>query len=586
GLVLAALVAGIVGTTVGLVWANAARKDAETAKIAEGERAAEAVREKARAEKGEKLAGERLVQVEAEKKRAEEEKRVALAVQDFLQHKLLSQADPNIQAGAILRQGGQTSEVKENPTVRELLDRAAKELAPDMIEASFPKQPLVQAHILNTVGVTYHSVGEYRKAIDLLERSTAILTAHAGADHDDTLTVMNHLANAHRSVGNHRRNIELKERIRDMRLKKLGADHQATLTATNNLAHAYRQTDDVHLNSLAIKLMEQLRDTYAKRPDDANISAIVSLWNLIFWYPIGDERIARSLALMERIRDAHTAKFGPDAPATLHANYQVAWAYHNARRLPQAAELFERVLEAQGRILGVDHPETLTTGRRLVDAYLGQNPTVGQRRNYPRAAELMERIHADTLARLGPTHLLTLNSFATLALTYSRMGRHDKAIQLHEELLKRKEAQFGRQHISTLSTVCRLGMCYKDAGRQAEGLALYEEAFWNPRTGPRERLWVGDELLDARVKEGRPKEAAKLAKELVAVARRWSATDPLTFIDRLCNYSERLTSVKAFEEAEPLLQEATAISEQQPPEKQWRKYRTMSVRGACLVEQR
>ncbi len=174
-LVLLALVAGMVGTTLGLIRADKAR--AAEAERAEGERLAkvdaearrtEAETQKGRAEANEKLAGERLGQVEAEKAKVEQEKRIAQAVRDFLQHKLLGQADTRTQADALLRVGGLAAEAKENPTIRELLDRASRELAEDRIEANFPQQPLVQAAILKTVGVTLMGVGEYERAIAFL----------------------------------------------------------------------------------------------------------------------------------------------------------------------------------------------------------------------------------------------------------------------------------------------------------------------------------------------------------------------------------------------------------------------------------
>src|SRR4051794_38895141 len=67
-------------------------------------------------------------------------------------------------ANALRQAGGPSADAKYNPTVRELLDRAAAELAPDKIEAQFPKQPLVQAEILQTIGNTYRGIGEYTPA--------------------------------------------------------------------------------------------------------------------------------------------------------------------------------------------------------------------------------------------------------------------------------------------------------------------------------------------------------------------------------------------------------------------------------------
>ena len=88
----------------------------------------------------------------------------------FLQIDLLLQADPFEQAEAVRLAGGRF-EAQENPTVRELLDRAAAGLAGDRIEAKFPKQPRVQAEILRTIGSAYLGVGEYEKAAAHLARA-------------------------------------------------------------------------------------------------------------------------------------------------------------------------------------------------------------------------------------------------------------------------------------------------------------------------------------------------------------------------------------------------------------------------------
>jgi len=153
------------------------------------------------AESNANLADERLVQADAEKQRAEEEKQIVQAVQNFLQNKLLGQADVRTQADALLRAGGLAAEAKENPTIRELLDRAAKELTPDKIDANFPRQPIVQAEILLTVGNAYRGVGEDERAIGFLQRSAALRRQHLGLDHPATLTSCANLANAYYAAG-------------------------------------------------------------------------------------------------------------------------------------------------------------------------------------------------------------------------------------------------------------------------------------------------------------------------------------------------------------------------------------------------
>jgi len=108
--VLMALLGGIIGTTWGLVRAEKARQ-------------AEA-NQRAMAEEERKFAEERKQQAVASEKKALAQTQVAEAVRNFLERDLLRQADPTGQADAV-RQLGSGFEPKDNPTIKELLDRAA-----------------------------------------------------------------------------------------------------------------------------------------------------------------------------------------------------------------------------------------------------------------------------------------------------------------------------------------------------------------------------------------------------------------------------------------------------------------------------
>src|SRR5579871_1918280 len=112
------LLAGIVGTTWGLVLADEARNDAVAAQRAEQQRAEGERLARQQAEAAEK-------QAQDEKQRAVEEKQLADAVREFLQKKLLGQADTRVQADALLKEGAPAEGAARNVTVRELLDRAA-----------------------------------------------------------------------------------------------------------------------------------------------------------------------------------------------------------------------------------------------------------------------------------------------------------------------------------------------------------------------------------------------------------------------------------------------------------------------------
>jgi serine/threonine protein kinase/tetratricopeptide (TPR) repeat protein len=350
-LLLLALLGGIVGTSWGLVRAERARqaeaqqrqlaedKEHEARAAAEEERQARAreAEQRQRAEELKKLAEEHKRQAEANERQALEEKRVAEAVRTFLQQDLLRQADATEQANA-LRHAGGGFEAKENPTIKELLDRAAAALTPAKIEARFPKQREVQASILRTVGDTYRDIGDYGKAVEFLVRASATYRDTLGADHPDTLSTLDNLAGAYKDAGRTADAIALFEQVRDAKRKKLGADHPSTLTTLHNLALAYL---DAGRTEDAIALFEEVRDALVKKLGADHPHIFKTLNNLAVAYRKAG-RTGEAIVLYEQVRNALVKKLGTDHPDTLTTLGNLALAYRDAGKLEQALPLFQQ----------------------------------------------------------------------------------------------------------------------------------------------------------------------------------------------------------------------------------------------------
>jgi tetratricopeptide (TPR) repeat protein len=255
----------------------------------------------------------------AAEQQALQEKMIAQSVRDFLQNKLLGQADSRTQADALRQAGGLSEEARENPTIRELLDRAAKELAPEKIDANFPNQPLVQAEILQTVGNTYDGVGEYERAIGFLQRSAALCRQNLAPDHQNTLASMNNLAAVYRDAGKRELALPLLEQTLKFQKAKLGPEHPDTLASMNYLAGVYW---DSGKRDLALPLYEE------------------------------------TLKLQK-------ARLGPEHPDTLTSMNNLATAYRQARQLDKSIPMFEETLKRQETKLGRQHPDTLFTAANL-----------------------------------------------------------------------------------------------------------------------------------------------------------------------------------------------------------------------------
>jgi serine/threonine protein kinase len=320
----------------------------------------------------------------AEQKRAEEEKRAAEAVRSFLQDDLLRQASLVEQANSLSPAGGDF-DVKPNPTIEELLDRAAAQLTPDKIEAKFPNLPFVQAEVLHAIASAYFGVGEDDKALALLDRAVPLyLTARGPADRR-TLAAQFVKANASHYRGRydqsdreyatilrqaepafgrkdpftfevlvmHGRNMTLNGRAADAveflkALKKEGIGYfgladKLTLLASGHLAMAYRYNRQI---PEAVREMEDLRDAARSvkiRQDHPMLSA--AFGELAMAYKARN-RPDKALEAWREIMIPWEQRGDPYHRSTWIARHESGFLLSGMGDVEGAAKLFEANLQA------------------------------------------------------------------------------------------------------------------------------------------------------------------------------------------------------------------------------------------------
>jgi serine/threonine protein kinase/tetratricopeptide (TPR) repeat protein len=512
---------------------------------------------------------------DAEKKRlqAEDEKQIALAVRTFLQHDLLRQADPTEQADRILALGDVRFETSENPTIKELLDRAAAQLTPEKIEAKFPRRPLIQAEILLTVGRTFDGVGELSKAIAHLERARALYEANLGPDDLYTVTSMNALACGYATAGKLDLAQPLFERTLKVRRAKLGPDHPETLESMNNLAWTYQHADRV---DLALGLYEETLNVMKAKIGLDHVQTLNTMNNLGFAYQ-SCGKLNLALPHCEETLRLCKAKLGPDHPYTLTSMHHLAVCLLDTNKLAVALPLCQETLKLRKAKLGLDHPDTLFSMSVLAWGYKLSG-------EFDMALQLFEETLKLMQAKLGPDHRQTLSAMSNAAGCYWIVQRLDRSIPLLEEALKLREKTLGRTHSETQMAVADLGVNYRDAGRLDDALPLLEEAYRASRTIPSLR-GVGTALLDAYTRAGKAPEAKTLGKDLVTVARESQPGESPQLAGVLAQYGLTLLQLKAFSDAEPLLRECLTIREKKQA-KLWNTFNAQSMLGGALLGQK
>ena len=513
------------------------------------------------------------LEAEAQRKQAEAEREIATAVKSFLQNKLLVQADSTMQANSLLQAGRTSSEAKLNPTIRDLLDRAAKQLAPDVIEQSFPNQPLVQAELLSTIGETYRGIGEFPSAIDHLKRADDLIRQHLGPEHPDTISIMASLARAHLDAANFDLALALLHETLRLRKAALGVEHPCTLTDMNNLASAYQAAGKL---DLAVPLMEQTLQVQQTTLAPEHPNTLLSMNNLAAAY-LQAGKLDPALPLFEQALTLRKETLGSEHPDTLCSMLNLASAYRISGRLNLALPLFEETLKLQNDKIGTDHPSTLITRSNLADAYM----TAGK---LDLALQFTEETLELKKVRLGAEHPSTLQSMNNLARGYWTLQRLDKSVPLFESVVALMQKRLGTDHPDTLVAMANLGVNYKDAGQVAKALPLLEQT--HQASGKHPVLnWVGLQLADAYAKAGENSKFTRLLEEQLVKARKMLPAESPQLALRLTIAGRSLLVAQAFVEAELLFRESHAIREKTSPE-DWATFANKSLLGAALLGQK
>jgi len=419
-LVLLALLAGMAGTTWGLLRARQAQR-------AESRRAE----------------SERRAREEADAKAAETQ-----AVLDFLENRILAAERPRDQDGGMGRDVS--------------LSRAIETALP-FLETSFKDHPLIEAHLRFTLGYSLALLGDARRSIEQHEVARRLYATHRGPGHPDTLRCMNLLSAGYQYIGQYDDALRICEETLALARANLPANHPETLMGMYRLASVYyslgRYSEALKLRQEALPLQRA-----ALGPDHPN--TLRTLNDLANSYLSVDRNIA--LKLHEELLALQRAKLGPDHRDTMWSLFDLAQTYQSLDRYAEAMKFCDEALALRMAKHGPDHPDTLACrwlkGRILFDSGKQEEGL---------------KYHEETLAlqkaKTGRDHPYTLQSMCGLADNYLLAGRPTAALKLNEEALALSRAKPGREDPWALCSAEGAARSLVALHRDTEAVALVDD---------------------------------------------------------------------------------------------------------------
>ena len=486
GIVAAALLFGVIGTTWGMVWA-----------VRERDRARESAKEALTA--------------------AEQTRRTS----KFLTT-MLASADPH-------ESGNPTM------TVRELLDEAAMKA-----EAELSDQPEVQADVFSAIGMAKRHLGQTRAAEQHLRKALEIRERTFGAEHALVAESRHNLAWALHDLPDYPQAERECRAALEMRRRVLGDDHPAVAQSLAMLGDLTRHTGD--LNAAESYFDEALRIFRAKTGDD-DPRTLGALNDLALVYEAAS-RFNDAETVLRRVVETQRRVFGESHPRTLssmkilarivglklgrldegeamirealaknraiypNGHKEIAWNLSSLAQmlkargnLQEAEQITRESLEMARKVFGSDHIE--------VTWRMGDLADVLRRRGRNDEAELLLRdVLAVAQRSYGDAHRATVSRRIVLCVFLRDKGEYTEAESLCAAAVSGAQKLWGARSIETARTLAEHGHTLGVMGRPAEAIPLLEEAYRVTKKHP-PMAWVGSALLDAYAEAADPTQARR-----------------------------------------------------------------------------
>jgi non-specific serine/threonine protein kinase/serine/threonine-protein kinase len=383
---------------------------------------------------------------------------------------------------------------------REILDQGAARIGGELQE-----QPLVQARLMDSIGRVYRLLGYYDRSQPLLEQALATREAELGREHPEVAESLHNLATLAVDRGDYEVARPLFERALAIREAKLGVGDRRVADTVHNLALLHHELGDyddarpLYRRALAIREQsppawalaeslndlatlyhetgeyEQARELYeralevatatrgADSPDAAD--TVHNLATLL--YQMG--RYREAIPVMERALALSEETLGPDHPDVGVSVNNLAALHHRLGELEAARPLYERSLQIAEEALGPDHRDTGDSLNNLANLLRDQRDFDAARPLYERALSIRQRA-------MGPGHPSVATSHHDIALLLVEQGDPGGARGHFERAIAIRESALGDDHPATADSLAGLANLLRDAGDFAAAEPLYARA--------------------------------------------------------------------------------------------------------------
>lgn len=315
--------------------------------------------------------------------------------------------------------------------------------------------------------VEWH-LGKLDESIMLYEEARKSRESRLGADHPETLRVVEKLALVYRSQARYTEARSMLEHVLESRKTSLGPDHLDTIQAIEYLAMTINEYAEAE-NSEAYAEAESLhKQALACREVQLGTNHLDTLWTAdsLGTNYRAQGRHLEAVEIYERVLEGRKLKLGEDHPQTLWTLANLASSYTSIGRLNEAEAMWKQAIVGNEQRRGHSHSQTLFAVEGLADVYHQQS-------RFQEAIDLYDRALRGDEASLGSGHPNAMRKMHKLASLYREQTEFTKSIAMFEKLLEYRKGRLGSGHPDILRTYHDAATVYTLMGKYIEAEQCY-----------------------------------------------------------------------------------------------------------------
>lgn len=345
-------------------------------------------------------------------------------------------------------------------TARELLVRGQ-----DRLE-SLEEQPELRALMKEHIGRIYRNLGEYDKALPLMQEALAERRRVLGDNHEDVAFSLGRLATLRTDQGQFEEALQLSLEALSIRQSLFVEDHPIIASNLSQLAllnkHMGRYEEAEQRFRELIVLVQRLYS-----PDDMRIATVHNnygrLLDDMLAYDASYDQYQKALAI-------NSQHLEPDHPDILITKNNLGMALYRVKRYEEAVEQLTEVVSLRRKILGNTHPGLATSLTTLGAVLMAKNDNALAIEHFKEA----EDIYRNAFGKEHP-------SVATVKYNSARASHNladwNVAESSYREALQIRTKALGADHPRVAFIEMYLGRLLHDMENYGEAEVLYLKVF-------------------------------------------------------------------------------------------------------------